>query len=147
MSSQATHLGWEIEIPKHKSKARAKQMFNRSKCNKDGGAGLVKRMLARRACAYCWHKVNITTYRIVLDSVERLGHIACNNRGCYSHSIPDDEHREREELWTTLGQVENSKLLLVVHTYLEISANAANVRNISAWSALKHEQRQYEKEQ
>lgn len=59
-------------------------------------------------------------------------------------SIPDDEHSETEERWISMGQAENSKLLLVVHTYLEISANAANVRIISARSATKHEQRQYE---
>ncbi len=59
-------------------------------------------------------------------------------------SIPDDEHSETEERWITLGQAENSKLLLVVHTYLAISANAANVRIISARPATKHEQRQYE---
>ncbi len=41
-------------------------------------------------------------------------------------------------------QAENSKLLLVVHTYLEIDTNAANVRIISARPATKHEQRQYE---
>ncbi|MES9906721.1 MAG: BrnT family toxin [Sedimenticola sp.] len=59
-------------------------------------------------------------------------------------SIPDEEHSETEERWVTLGQTENSKLLLIVHTYLEISANAANVRIISARAATKHEQRQYE---
>lgn len=61
-------------------------------------------------------------------------------------SIPDEEHSETEERWITMGQAENSKLLLVIHTYLEISANAANVRMISARPATKHEQRQYEAE-
>lgn len=59
-------------------------------------------------------------------------------------SIPDEEHSETEERWITMGQAENSKLLLVIHTYLEISDNAANVRMISARPATKHEQRQYE---
>lgn len=59
-------------------------------------------------------------------------------------SIPDEEHSETEERWITMGQAENSKLLLVVHTYLEISNNAANVRIISARPATKQEQRQYE---
>ena len=59
-------------------------------------------------------------------------------------SIPNEAHTETEERWITMGQAENSKLLLVVHTYLEISANAANVRIISARPATKHEQRQYE---
>lgn len=61
-------------------------------------------------------------------------------------SIPDEERSETEERWITMGQAENSKLLLVVHTYLEISTNAANVRMISARPATKHEQRQYEAE-
>jgi uncharacterized protein len=38
-------------------------------------------------------------------------------------SIPDEEHSETEERWITMGQAKNSKLLLVVHTYLEISAS------------------------
>ncbi len=59
-------------------------------------------------------------------------------------SIPDEEHSETEERWITMGLAGNSKLLLVVHTYLEISANMANVRIISARPASKHEQRQYE---
>lgn len=59
-------------------------------------------------------------------------------------SIPDEEHSETEERWITMGQAENSKLLLVVHTYLEISANAANVRIISARPTTKQEQCQYE---
>lgn len=32
-------------------------------------------------------------------------------------SIPDEKHSETEERWITMGQAENSKLLLVVHTY------------------------------
>jgi uncharacterized protein len=59
-------------------------------------------------------------------------------------SIPDEENSKTEERWITMGQAENSKLLSVIHTYLEISANAANVRMISARPATKHEQRQYE---
>ena len=62
-------------------------------------------------------------------------------------SVPDEEHSETDERWITVGQAENSKLLLVVHTYLEISVNAANVRIISARRATKHEQRQYEADQ
>ncbi|MGH8556859.1 MAG: BrnT family toxin [Methylococcales bacterium] len=51
---------------------------------------------------------------------------------------------ETEERWLTLGQAENGKLLVLIHTYQEFSANAANVRIISARPATKHEQRQYE---
>jgi len=59
-------------------------------------------------------------------------------------SIPDEEHGKTEDRWITIGQAESSKLLLVVHTYLEINANMANVRVISARPATKHEQCQYE---
>lgn len=59
-------------------------------------------------------------------------------------SMPDEEDGDTEERWITIGQAENRTLLLVVHTYLEISANAVNVRIISARSATKNEQRQYE---
>lgn len=59
-------------------------------------------------------------------------------------SIPDEEHNEIEKRWITMGLAENTKLLLVIHTYLETSTNAANVRIISARAATKHEQRQYE---
>ncbi len=59
-------------------------------------------------------------------------------------SILDEEHSETEERWITMGQSENGKVLLVVHTYLEVSANAANVRIISARPATKREQGQYQ---
>lgn len=59
-------------------------------------------------------------------------------------SIPDEEHSESEERWLTLGQAHNSNILLVVHTYIEVSTHSANVRLISARPATRHEQRQYE---
>ncbi|MCB2262528.1 MAG: BrnT family toxin [Candidatus Thiosymbion ectosymbiont of Robbea hypermnestra] len=58
-------------------------------------------------------------------------------------SVPDEEHSEIEERWITMGRSENGKVLLVVHTYLEVGANAANVRVISARPATRREQRQY----
>jgi uncharacterized protein len=60
--------------------------------------------------------------------------------------MPDEEYGEAEERWITMGLAQNSDLLLVVHTYLEISDNEANVRIISARPATKREQRQYEAE-
>ena len=59
-------------------------------------------------------------------------------------SVPDKEHSEAEERWITMGQAENGKLLVIVHTYLEISSHAAKVRIISARPATKREQPQYE---
>ena len=59
-------------------------------------------------------------------------------------SIPDEEHSETEDRWITLGEAENGRLLVVIHTYQEIDPTAAKVRIISARRATKHEQRQYE---
>ena len=59
-------------------------------------------------------------------------------------SVYDEEHSQTQARWVTLGQAENGKLLVVVHTYQEIDAQNAAVRIISARAATKHEQRQYE---
>ena len=59
-------------------------------------------------------------------------------------SIPDEEHSETEERWISIGQAENGRLLVVVHTYDNIDATSARVRIISARPAEKHERRQYE---
>jgi len=56
----------------------------------------------------------------------------------------DEEHSETEERWVTLGQADNGKLLVVVHTYQEIDQHNAAVRIISARAATKREQRDYE---
>jgi uncharacterized DUF497 family protein len=44
-------------------------------------------------------------------------------------SVPDIEHSETEERWLTLGQADNSRLLVVIHTYQEINTHAANVHD------------------
>ncbi len=59
-------------------------------------------------------------------------------------SLFDEDHSETQERWVTLGQAENDKLVVVVHTYQEIDTKNAAVRIISARPATKHEQRQYE---
>lgn len=56
----------------------------------------------------------------------------------------DDEHSETEERWITLGQADNGRLLVVVHTFQELDEHNAAVRIISARPATRHEQRQYE---
>jgi len=56
----------------------------------------------------------------------------------------DDEHSETEERWVTLGQADNSKLLVVVHTFQELDEHNATVRIVSARPATRHEQRHYE---
>ena len=59
-------------------------------------------------------------------------------------SIPDEEHGETEERWITLGEADDGRLLVVIHTYQEIDPTTAKVRIISARCATRHERRQYE---
>lgn len=59
-------------------------------------------------------------------------------------TLSDDDHGEDEERWITLGTVGPHRLLLVVHTMLEIQDNHYSVRLISARKATPHEIRQYE---
>lgn len=65
-------------------------------------------------------------------------------RGPLGASIPDQEHDDTEQRWITMGLAQNSALLVVVHTYHELNANAASVRIVSARPATQHEQRHYE---
>ncbi len=59
-------------------------------------------------------------------------------------SVRDADHSEYEERWVTLGRTASGMLIVVVHTYHEVSVDAANVRIISARPAGKRERRQYE---
>lgn len=59
-------------------------------------------------------------------------------------SLLDDESGQGEERWVTIGQIPASKILLVVHTYLEMSADRAAIRIISAREPTRREVRQYE---
>ena len=60
-------------------------------------------------------------------------------------SIPDDEHSETEERWLTMGLDENRILLVLSHTFKDLSATICNIRIISARKATKSEEEQYEK--
>jgi uncharacterized protein len=59
-------------------------------------------------------------------------------------SVPDNESGQGEERWVTIGRNPASNLLLVVHTYIELSAEQAAIRIISARRPTRHETRQYE---
>lgn len=56
----------------------------------------------------------------------------------------DDHPGAGEERWITLGVAAVGKLLLVVHTHLELSGDRMAVRIISARRATRRETRQYE---
>jgi uncharacterized protein len=47
-------------------------------------------------------------------------------------SLPDNESGQGEERWVTIGRNPASNLLLVVHTYMELSAERMAIRIISA---------------
>jgi len=59
----------------------------------------------------------------------------------------DATHSEQnEERWISLGQAKSGALLVVVHTYLEISNDEVLIRLISARPATLWERRQYQSE-
>jgi hypothetical protein len=62
-------------------------------------------------------------------------------------SIYDEEHSDEEERWVTLGRDRRRSLLVLVHTFLEVSAEECKVRIISARKANRQETKQYEESQ
>lgn len=56
----------------------------------------------------------------------------------------DEESGQGEERWVTIGRNPASNMLLVVHTYVELSAERAAIRIISARRPTRREVRQYE---
>ncbi|MDO9460647.1 MAG: BrnT family toxin [Alphaproteobacteria bacterium] len=59
-------------------------------------------------------------------------------------SRPDEEAGQGEERWVTIGRNPASNLLLVVHTWIELSADWTAIRIISARQPTRREIRQYE---
>jgi uncharacterized protein len=64
-------------------------------------------------------------------------------RDALARSILDAGRGTDEERWVTLGQASAGNLLLVVHTWLEISRDRSAVRIISARRPTRNEARQY----
>ena len=60
-------------------------------------------------------------------------------------AIFDDEHSSEEERWITIGMDGQEVLLVIVHTFNEISNDECHIRVISARKATKKEIRQYRK--
>jgi len=59
-------------------------------------------------------------------------------------SLLDKESGEGEERWVTMGRNPAGNLLLVVHTYVELSADRAAIRIISARHPTRREIKFYE---
>ncbi len=60
-------------------------------------------------------------------------------------SILDDAKGAYEEHWVTIGQASQGRLLLVVHTHVDIDDGSAAIRIISARRPTKRETRQYQR--
>lgn len=59
-------------------------------------------------------------------------------------SLLDQESGGGEERWVTMGRNSAGNLLLVVHTYIELSPERASIRIISARRPTRREIRSYE---
>ncbi len=59
-------------------------------------------------------------------------------------SVSDEEHSEDEERWVTIGKDRRGSVLILIHTFLGVSAEECRIRIISARKANKREARQYE---
>jgi uncharacterized DUF497 family protein len=62
-------------------------------------------------------------------------------------SIFDEEHSEHEERWASLGKDRRGSVLILIHTFSEVSVEECRVRIISARKATKRETQQYEETQ
>ena len=62
-------------------------------------------------------------------------------------SICDEEHSEHEERWVSIGKDRRGSVLILIHTFLGVSAEECRIRIISARKASKRETKQYEETQ
>lgn len=59
-------------------------------------------------------------------------------------SLFDEAHSEAEERWITIGRDSQGRLLVLVHTFEEISDQECRMRVISARKATRQEARDYQ---
>jgi len=59
-------------------------------------------------------------------------------------TVFDEDNSATEERWVTLGQVQNRRLVVLIHTWREENAETIHVRLISAREATTHEARQHQ---
>ena len=75
-------------------------------------------------------------------TVEEAVDVFSDARALYQY---DSEHSNGEDRWITLGMDQAGRLLVVCHTFQEITKVRARVRIFSARKATRGEQRCYEK--
>ena len=61
-------------------------------------------------------------------------------------TIFDDDHSADEDRWITMGMVGRAKILLVVHTHVEVTQDTVAIRIISARRPHRNEAGQYRQE-
>lgn len=59
-------------------------------------------------------------------------------------SVFDEDHSNDEERWITIGKESHEVVLVVIHTFREVSVGEWIIRIISTWKATGNEIRQYE---
>ena len=59
-------------------------------------------------------------------------------------TIYDEDHSDEEERWITLGMAETGELLLVIHTFEELSPQEPLIRIISAREPTRQERLDYQ---
>ena len=57
-------------------------------------------------------------------------------------SVVDQEHSEVEDRWVTIGKDSHGRVLLLVHTFSEVSDEECKIRIISVRKATRREARQ-----
>lgn len=65
-------------------------------------------------------------------------------RDALALTLYDEDHSEEEERWITLAMAETGELLLVVHTFEELSPQEALIRIISAREPTRQERLDYQ---
>ena len=74
----------------------------------------------------------------------RFEHSATVFRDPKALTIYDDEHSENEDPWITLGLASTGVLLIVHHTFNQLSDSNVNIRIISSRKPIKREKQQYQ---
>ena len=65
-------------------------------------------------------------------------------RDALALSVYDEDHSDEEERWITLGIAETGQLILVVHTFKELSPQESLIRIISAREPTRQERLDYQ---
>ena len=74
----------------------------------------------------------------------RFEHSATVFRDPKALTLYDDEHSEKEDRWVTLGLASTGALMVVHHTFNQLSDGSVNIRIISSRKAIKREKQQFQ---